>query len=165
MTWILSGGAASRFQHWYYLGRGYEGTHSYMLSSDPRPPFIHNDHRPTNSPPVTGDMDSLMVVIRIHRHKLANPARPPHPPELRHEARRMARKTHDRPIHIHHERIRAVDLRPRRLADVCSSIIQQTEEGKKGRRGGGRRTLNPQHKRQPHDRLLLHIRRNMRHQR
>ena len=51
-----------------------------------------------------------MMVVDIHAHELTDAARAPKLTERRDEVRRVSREADDGSIHVHHIRVRAVDL-------------------------------------------------------
>jgi hypothetical protein len=89
-----------------------------VLGGDAGPGVLNDDHGPTDSPAVARDVDGTVVVVDINAHELAELARAPELAEVRDEARGVARQADDRPVHVHDERVRAVDLRARRERDV-----------------------------------------------
>ena len=58
------------------------------------------------------------MMVDVHAHELAETPRPPQLAEVCYEPRRVACETNNGSIHVHNERVRAVDFRSRGRADI-----------------------------------------------
>jgi hypothetical protein len=84
-----------------------------MIRGNLRSSTFHNDHGSTNATAVTSDMHGSVMIIDIDAHKFAEMACPSKLSKVRNKARRISGETDNATVHIHHERVSAINLRTR----------------------------------------------------
>ena len=73
-------------------------------------PVLHDDHRPTNTSSVTGDMDSPVMMVEVDADELVHFPSSPKLAELCHESEWRTAHANDRTIDIDNVGVVAINL-------------------------------------------------------
>jgi len=92
--------------------------HLYMFRSHLRDCFFYYDHRPANTPSVTRNVHSSVMVVDIDANEFAELVASAELSKLGYEARWMSCKADDGSVDVDDESVWSINLRPR-----CQSNI------------------------------------------
>jgi hypothetical protein len=82
-----------------------------VLRTNPRPPLLDDDQRPTDPTTITSDMHGLMMQVDVDPHEFVDLSGPPHLPERLYEPFRETSETEQVTVDVDYEIPRREDLR------------------------------------------------------
>jgi hypothetical protein len=156
--------------------KGRTATHLHMRLLNLTLPPLHNNHRPTNPPSITRDMNRLLLKVDVDADELVDPPRSTKLTEGADETGTATGQAEDVTVEVDDEVAFGVDLGTVEDVDVCREGKPEKRGEKRGeeqvstrkrrrKRGRKKRTFNTNKEANVPNRILLNIRRNMRHQR